>query len=399
MSVLAEVNWTLIFILILISAAVAYVGDFLGMRIGRRRISLFGMRPKHTTSFVTVVTGVLITLVTLSVLASTSETVRTALFKLRMVQRQIDQLSYQLDESRERLSEMEGRLNESLEELAAKRTELRQVEERLAAKEQELEELRAQNQEVRSQARLAEARRSVLEEELDRLAKVRESLQESITALQRGLEQVREGRIVAMAGEVLAQIVVTPQESYAPDALMQALTQRASYAVAQRIQAAPEETEIQPVPGTEEALEQALDKAGEQRMVLRFVAAGNAVYKEEVVCGLAAFESKRIYPDGVVLAEERMPGGLAQPEAERRLHMLLRRVNKKATDDGILRDPLRGTVGNLGAVEFFDAVDRIADAGTPVHVRVVTTDDIYTEGPVRISIEIDGIPRETDKGV
>ncbi|NLG94581.1 MAG: DUF3084 domain-containing protein, partial [Acetomicrobium flavidum] len=72
---LSELNWELVVSLVVISALVAYIGDILGMKLGKRRISLFGMRPKYTSRFITVVTGILITLVTLFVMAMASDTV------------------------------------------------------------------------------------------------------------------------------------------------------------------------------------------------------------------------------------------------------------------------------------------------------------------------------------
>jgi len=76
-------NWSLIFSLVALSAVVAYVGDRLGMRIGKRRISVLGLRPKHTSSVVTAFTGVLITVVTLGVLSATSDTVRFTMYLQR----------------------------------------------------------------------------------------------------------------------------------------------------------------------------------------------------------------------------------------------------------------------------------------------------------------------------
>ena len=69
---LSELNWMLILSLILASAIVAYVGDVVGMRIGKRRISLFWLLPRYTSSVITVFTGILITVVTLSFLSMTS---------------------------------------------------------------------------------------------------------------------------------------------------------------------------------------------------------------------------------------------------------------------------------------------------------------------------------------
>ncbi|MDR3321892.1 MAG: DUF3084 domain-containing protein [Synergistaceae bacterium] len=54
----SEFNWQLIFIIVAISAVVTYVGDVLGMRIGKKRISLLGMRPRYTSTVITTFTGI-----------------------------------------------------------------------------------------------------------------------------------------------------------------------------------------------------------------------------------------------------------------------------------------------------------------------------------------------------
>ena len=56
------------------------MGDKLGTKIGKRRMSLFGLRPKHTSIIVTIVTGLLVAAATVGVLTFTSQSVRTALF-------------------------------------------------------------------------------------------------------------------------------------------------------------------------------------------------------------------------------------------------------------------------------------------------------------------------------
>ncbi len=94
-----EMNWTLIVILVIVSAVVAYIGDLVGMRVGKKRVSIFGLRPKSTSSIITVVSGILITILTLAVLSTTSQTVRTAIFSMKFVQRQITDLTSQLQEA------------------------------------------------------------------------------------------------------------------------------------------------------------------------------------------------------------------------------------------------------------------------------------------------------------
>jgi uncharacterized protein (DUF3084 family) len=75
--------------LILVSGLVAFVGNLVGRNIGRRRLAIFGLRPRHTAQIVTVITGMLITVVTLGVVLLVSNDARQALFHLQEVRRQV----------------------------------------------------------------------------------------------------------------------------------------------------------------------------------------------------------------------------------------------------------------------------------------------------------------------
>jgi uncharacterized protein (DUF3084 family) len=84
-----NVAWILIPTLILVSGLVAFVGNLVGRNIGRRRLAVFGLRPRHTAQLVTVITGMLITVVTLAVVLLFSNDARQALFHLQEVRRQV----------------------------------------------------------------------------------------------------------------------------------------------------------------------------------------------------------------------------------------------------------------------------------------------------------------------
>src|SRR5689334_13095042 len=49
-----------IVLLLALCGFIAYIGDLLGRRLGKKRLTIFGLRPKHTAILLTVVTGVLI---------------------------------------------------------------------------------------------------------------------------------------------------------------------------------------------------------------------------------------------------------------------------------------------------------------------------------------------------
>ena len=58
---------TLILVLAVVGGVIAFIGDRLGTRIGKRKLSIFGLRPRHTAVVVTIFTGVCITTVTFGI--------------------------------------------------------------------------------------------------------------------------------------------------------------------------------------------------------------------------------------------------------------------------------------------------------------------------------------------
>ena len=86
----------LIMVLVVTGGAIAFIGDRLGSRVGKKKLTMFGLRPKYTSILVTILTGISITTVTLAVMTTVSENVRTALFGM-------EQLRYSMAETENRL--------------------------------------------------------------------------------------------------------------------------------------------------------------------------------------------------------------------------------------------------------------------------------------------------------
>ena len=91
----------LIPLLIIVSGGVAYVGNLVGRATGRRRLTIFGLRPRHTAQVITTITGMLITIITIFSTLLASSDVRTGLFRLR-------DLRAQITTAEERLKELKG---------------------------------------------------------------------------------------------------------------------------------------------------------------------------------------------------------------------------------------------------------------------------------------------------
>ena len=87
----------LILFVVGLSGFIAYLGDRIGMKVGKRRISLFGLRPKYTSIIITVLTGIIIASLTITIILATNNRVRQALFNIQQVLVRLEDTRNQLD--------------------------------------------------------------------------------------------------------------------------------------------------------------------------------------------------------------------------------------------------------------------------------------------------------------
>lgn len=84
-----------ILIIMMISGVIAYVGDRVGHQVGRKRLTLFGIRPRYTSTIVAVGTGMFIALLAMLIAIVWSQQVKTALFRMNQISAEITQLQVQ----------------------------------------------------------------------------------------------------------------------------------------------------------------------------------------------------------------------------------------------------------------------------------------------------------------
>ncbi len=391
MDLVMEMNWMLIIILLTVSSIVAYIGDIVGMRFGKKRISIFGLRPRATSSLITVVSGILITILTLAVLSATSQTVRTAIFSMKFVQKQITELTSQLQGSRTELVDLETRLLDNQKDLVSKQLQLANVEGDLDRSETRLREIEAELGRAKAEQQATLSSLEELENERSSLEKEVDTLKTESRRLREGLEYIRGGRIVVFAGEMIAQAVMLPSSAgtdRSPEAIMENLLREARSSISIRYGVDAEEVRIWIGPESTRKIRDCCIES-DARMILRLIASENTVQGEMIAAEATIHESKKIYERGHVLARETgLPGSLSPEEAEARLYAILTAVNTRAKSDGVLPDPLRGTVGNLGASDFFEAVDTLSGKDKNSTVVIRADSDVYSEGPVQVAIQV-----------
>jgi uncharacterized protein (DUF3084 family) len=124
----------LVILLMLLSGVIAYTGDVLGTVVGKRRLSLFGARPKQTGRIIGVLAGILIMIATLGVLAAVN---RQATRVILNAQENAEQLAV----ASEQLATLNRQVGERTRELEAARRELETAQQEVALLERDRDAL------------------------------------------------------------------------------------------------------------------------------------------------------------------------------------------------------------------------------------------------------------------
>ncbi len=86
---------TTIIIIMIVAGGIAYVGDRVGHQVGRKRLTLFGIRPRYTSTIVAIGTGMLIALIVTLIALLFSQQVKNALFRMNQISARITELQTQ----------------------------------------------------------------------------------------------------------------------------------------------------------------------------------------------------------------------------------------------------------------------------------------------------------------
>jgi uncharacterized protein (DUF3084 family) len=96
----SAINWSafaILFVIVIVAGGIAFIGDRVGHQVGRRRMTLFGLRPKYTSTIFAVGFGMLIALLVIVVSLVASYDARQAVFSLNKLNDQIATLSRERD--------------------------------------------------------------------------------------------------------------------------------------------------------------------------------------------------------------------------------------------------------------------------------------------------------------
>ena len=424
----------LIIALVIMSGVIAYVGDIVGRRMGRKRLSIFGLRPRHTAIVISVAAGMLITLLTLGAAMTVSKDVQDGFLRVAEMRQEQRSLT-------ERLFSLDGDLKESEEKLARARRDAEAQLAELGAAQLELEDTRGKLQETdaalrEEQEKLAEAfaeeerMKDTLTDLGGKYADLRTTYQKLLRDidkleawrewLTRGVVSERGTPILFGAGQALGAEVIDGKAPVARiDERLDSFVARLDRMVreAGALPLAGDERAVvigKPLPDAEAGTltwaspEQVLNAVAEgvresgREVIVRAFSVMNTHTGEPVPVDFKLFHNELVFRQGEVLAETVLDGRLSSPALMEALVSLLRdEVGEKARASNVMPRPGSGgssvfgspreAVGQMSFEKLFAAIERLEQVSGPARVTAVAAVDVWTIGPLEADLVVEPI--------
>ena len=325
-------GWLLLLSLLVLGGVLSTLGDRLGSRVGKARLSLFGLRPRQTAVVITVLTGSLISVLSLGLMLLVSRQLRVGLFEL-------NDLQARLRSSRADLKTSRSAQKQSKQQLDKARKDEIEVRRRLEEARKQANELRETLQPLQDQTRRLEAERQRLSQDVGKrddeirrtdreLAAVRDRIRSGeaeLKLLEENLLALRRGNVAISSGQPLATATLRLERpDQARQVIDQVLREANLQAYQQVLPGQAPDKQILLVPRQDiNRLEQAIRKPGTWVVLLR--SAANVLQGETVV-----YASPEVRPnvtitrDGEVLATTALASEETSAEDVRnRLNLLL----------------------------------------------------------------------------
>jgi len=417
-------GWLLILALLVLGGVLSTLGDRLGSRVGKARLSLFNLRPRDTAVVITALTGALISAMSLGLLLLVSERLRVGLFQLDQIQARLRDSRAALERNREDLSRSraevaraeQGRtqalrsrsqaltirdraLASSREAQAEQRkaqASLKGAEQRVAGLRRELQPLQQERKRLEGErerlSRDVRARDNEIRRTESELKKVRERIAagaKELKELETNVIALRRGDVVIASGQPLASAKVRLQQPGQARSVIDALLQQANLAAFRLL--LPEQRpdrQILLVPRNDiERLEQMIRKSGPWVVSIR--SASNVVRGEQRVLAFPDVRPNRsVVRRGEVLARTALEGDERRPEEVRnRLNLLLAAAFARAQRQGTLVDGLQFDVAAFNALG-----RRLSErpAGLTAQLEAVAIRDADTPDPIVVELRWPG---------
>jgi len=318
-------------VFIVVSGSIAYIGDVIGTYVGKKRLTVFGLRPRKTAVLVTIITGISITLFTLIAAIFLSENVKIALFsvdQLMMKQKVLQGETKRLEKERDHLIKEQTALKQDVDRLKSV-VRIKETESVIFRKDEPLAAVvinsGLKTKEVMK--RLTDLTISLIEKAKKRGLKV----QDEITFFTQNKIQL--GRMADYIASATQEMVVAA-------------------VAAENI------------------------NAGEHLGNVRFLVLPNNL----------------IFHENDEIASLEVNGSKSRRDIARELMSFMDEINHEIVKLGMIANPLTGRFGDLSSnsmISFYDMVSRIKTLKRKIILIAVVPKDTYAIGPLNVSFKFE----------
>lgn len=402
---------------VFLSGLIAFIGDRIGLKMGKKRVSLFGLRPRYSSIIITIITGILIAVISITILLGIYSELRHALFNINDVLSRLESLNQQLAERDQELTarnkelaakddqltklqnEIDSKeqvIEEKENELAAREKEIAKRDQEIAAVEAELKNLSANRKELQARITELNSQRDDLEKQITDLKSQTADLNEQIANLESDYDRLREVANQLQAGVIYymgEDMVYQKGDIVYTDVLTGGRSEQSTISALNKyLQAANEvakqnEIDVNQETGmalrlqTEDILNAAriiynMDPGS--RVIVSLVARVNVPKNDWLYANFQLHEDFIVFEKDSLIGSKQIVAGQSSSEIENSLRSLLQEINEKAINQGLLPDN-SGQVGSINFSEFYDILNQVKAAEKKVTVKVYAKTAIWRE--------------------
>jgi uncharacterized protein (DUF3084 family) len=429
----------LIFAILVIGGVIATVGDRIGTKVGKARLSLFNLRPRRTATLITILTGIAVAASTLGILFATSGPLRTGVFELGALQRKLRRARADLNGAKSQLEaaqaqkqRTEAELNRAKAQEIAAQKQLtgtqkqlqtiggslksaiaernRALSDRIAVQ-RTLEQNRSQLATISDQvlqfrsnigklqaeqgqvvARAEEdinAKNVVIREREGRLKQLeaqQDLLVQEIGKLEREAEGLRRGNVAIQRGQVLSSAVVRILDPRSTPAAIDQLLREANRAATQLVRPGTK-LQGQIIQITKAEVDQLTKQVSNgQDYVVRISAAGNYLTGENLVQVFAeAAPNQVVFREGDLIAATSLnPATLSEVQIQQRINLLVTAAGFRARRLGILTDTVQ--IGEGRVQDLLTFIEKLQGYNETIELRAIASAPTLTAGPLKVNL-------------
>jgi len=238
----------LIAAILILGGVIATVGDRLGTRVGKARLTLFNLRPRKTATLITILTGGIIAASTLGILFAVSDNLRTGVFDLERIRRERQVAEAERDKAKIEREQIERRLQTARRKQEAARKRLATINKFLKAANDRQARTAAQLNQAQAQLGTVQAHFQQAQDRFQQAQTFLQTVSGQLATLRTELQQLQTGRqeLIRQRDQVRAQITERDQEISARD---QAIAERETQLLALESQRSDLEKEVQDLQG------------------------------------------------------------------------------------------------------------------------------------------------------